>query len=361
MKIVKLSLLTLCLTIGLFSCKKDDDSDDVITIEVRDRDEVQEEDILEIETYLANHYYNSSELEAIGDPSSSDLEISALANGETEAPEGHTILWDLLSESNPILTKETKTYANTTYEFYVLKLNAGGGEESPNFSDEVRVNYEGFLLDDDATIFDSAVNPVVFDLTSLIPGWRKVLPLFNTAVSFEDGGDGTVDYMNHGAGVMFIPSGLAYFSNGSTGISTYTPIAFKFDLMNAYVTDHDGDGIPSYLEDLNGDGEFTIADPDDDTVTHDDTDGDFTPNYFDADDDADGIATINELEPKTYTVDTNNGGTEPVLVANREFEISRTEEAGVITINTVTIMDSNNDGVDDYLDGEITINYNSSN
>jgi hypothetical protein len=128
--------------------------------------------------------------------------------------------------------------------------------------------------------------------------------------------------------------------------------------MEAYVTDHDGDGIPSYLEDINGDGEFSIADVDDDTVTHDDVDGDFIPNYFDTDDDGDGVSTFNELEPKEYTVDTTINEEEPVLEFEREFEISRSETDGVITINTVAMIDSDNNGIDDYLDVDIVINYN---
>ncbi|MEP1487220.1 MAG: hypothetical protein ABJL44_05450 [Algibacter sp.] len=291
MKVGKISLLILCLAISVFSCKKDDDSDEIVTIEIRDRDEVQEEDLVLIETYLNTHYYNSTAFEAVLNPSIAHLEITELADGES-VPDGHTLL-----KNSPLLEIEPVVYADTDYQFYVLKLNQGGGESSPNFSDEVRVNYEGFLLDDDATIFDSAVNPVLFDLTTLIPGWRKTMPLFNTAKPFdgdETGGDGTVDFIDRGVGVMFLPSGLAYFSSATTGISSYTPIAFKFDLVQAYETDHDGDGIPSYLEDLNGDGEFSIADAEDETVTHDDTDGDFTPDYFDADDDDDGVPTINE-------------------------------------------------------------------
>ncbi len=92
-------------------------------------------------------------------------------------------------------------------------------------------------------------------------------------------------------------------------------------------------------------------------MENDDTDEDLFPNFIDADDDGDGILTINELIPTVYTVDTNLGEEEPILGAN-EFEISRSESDGIITINTVTIADSNNDGTPDYLDEDITINYN---
>ncbi|VAV83738.1 hypothetical protein MNBD_BACTEROID02-283 [hydrothermal vent metagenome] len=92
-------------------------------------------------------------------------------------------------------------------------------------------------------------------------------------------------------------------------------------------------------------------------LSNDDTDGNNVPNFADPDDDGDGVLTINELEPMQYIVDTNIGEVEPILDP-KEFEISRSEDAGVITINTVKIVDSNNDGLDDYLDDSITINYN---
>ena len=41
-----------------------------------------------------------------------------------------------------------------------------------------------------------------------------------------------------------------------------------------------------------------------------------------------------------------------------EYEVSRKNVSCVITIKTVKIVDSNNDGTADYLDENITINYN---
>ena len=89
---------------------------------------------------------------------------------------------------------------------------------------------------------------------------------------------------------MFLPSGLGYFSQSSGAIPAYSPIIFKFELLQAYQNDHDKDGVPSYLEDINGDGEL-----------FDNTDGDFNPSngfpiydYLDTDDDGDGILTIDE-------------------------------------------------------------------
>ena len=303
MNLRKIGLYILCLTIGIVSCKKDDAPGNVV-IELRDRTEQQIADMDSLNNYLETHYYNSDELAAISDPGIKDLVFTKLLNGES-VPVGYTLLKDATG-----LEKKSVRFADTDYEFYVLTINQGGGNDTPTFADNVRVLYEGFTLND--AVFDNAVNPVTFDLTSLIPGWRKVLPqLFYTAESFVDNNDGTVNYINRGVGVMFLPSGLAYFSNATPGISSYSSIIFKFELLKMSQNDHDRDGIPSYLEDLNGDGEFTVNftnlkdTTDDDTdgdgdPTNDDTDGDGTPNYADSDDDGDGILTINE--------DINNDG-----------------------------------------------------
>lgn len=286
----KVALLILCLIVGFLSCNKDDGSGGTTVIEIRDRAEQQIVDNDSIIGYLETHYYNSSAFDASNtNPNTKDLVITELLEGET-LPDGSTLLIDDV---------ETKTvvYAETNYTFYILRLNQGGGE-MPTFADQIRAKYEGFTLDNE--VFDSAVTPVDFDLTALVPGWRKVMPFFKTSESFNDNEDGTVSYFNHGAGVMFLPSGLGYFSSATVGIPAYSPIVFKFDLLQMFQNDHDGDGVPSYLEDLNGDGEYTVNFSDLTDGTDDDTDGDGTPDYADADDDGDGILTINE--------DLNNDG-----------------------------------------------------
>jgi len=201
----------------------------------------------------------------------------------------------------------------------------------------------------DETVFDSTVNPAVLDLVNLIQGWRNVLMEFNTAEpNYVINPDGTVQYNNYGFGAMFLPSGLAYFASSPTGIPLYSNLIFKFELYQSSPNDHDGDGIFSHLEDLNNNQ----------NVYDDDTDGDNIPNFLDTNDDNDTLLTKNELAFNTYTVDTNLGETEPVLGEN-ELEISRSESNGVITIKTVVIVDSNNDGVPDYLDSETTIEHSS--
>lgn len=298
MNFIKLSLYLLGFTLAIVSCKKDDEPS-IAPIEIRDRAEQQIADMISLDAYLDTHYYNKEELDALGtNVSLSDIDIITLAEGES-IPVGYTLLRTAVG--NP---KET-TFANVGYEYYVLKLNQGGGSESPKFCDKIRFNYEGFTLDN--IVFDFSINPLDSDLIGnnttsfgLITGWSKVIPDFNTAESFSENGDGTVSYLNKGVGIMFLPSGLAYFSSGSTGIPSYSPIIFKFELLQTSENDHDGDGVPSYLEDLNGNGRFDMNFTDLTDPNDDDTDGDGIPDYLDFDDDGDGISTINE--------DINNDG-----------------------------------------------------
>lgn len=310
MKLKKTGLLVLVLIISIISCEKDDNGG-TTTVEIRDRAEQQEEDIDSIQKYLKNHYFNKEEIDAIEAPKIADLDIVKVEEGET-VPDGYVALKEEVDSLTGII------YEETTYKLYILKLNQGAGA-APRFADEVRVNYEGFTLEDE--VFDSAINPVDLDLvgngsttSGVIRGWQVAFPEFNAAESFVENGDGTVTYNNHGAGVIFIPSGLAYFSGSLTGVASYSPLIFKVELFQVIETDHDGDGVPSYKENISsqdGDsyGEFTVNSEDLTDTTDDDTDGDGIPDYVDTDDDGDGVLTINEdLEDMDLEVDSDGDG-----------------------------------------------------
>jgi hypothetical protein len=286
MKLRNVSLYFLCLTFCFASCKKDDD--DFVSVPLRDRGEQQIADKDSIIKYLDSHYYNASDFDGTNpNITSKDLVITEYVDG-TDIPDGHKLL------SDDYVTKMV-TFAATDYEIFYIDLNVGTNEDSPspNFPDNVLVNYEGTTLENE--IFDSTATPVEFDLLSLIPGWRKVLPEFRTSEGFNENEDGTVDYINPGVGIMFVPSGLAYFATGSGIISPYESIVFKFDLYQMSENDHDNDNVPSFLEDWNtNDGEFTLNSTGVEVRDGDDTDSNGIPDYFDADDDGDGIPTINE-------------------------------------------------------------------
>lgn len=364
MKSKRISLFILCLTCCFLSCSNDDDGgSEVVVTPPRDRNEQQATDKEALETYLKTHYYNKSDFENNTNPKIVDLEITALAEGETEAPTGYVLLMDdLKAENNPNgkLELHTTKFADTDYEFYILRLNQGGGAVIPKFSDNVLGAYEGYTLDADlnnlSEAFDSKVNPdTYFDLTTLIPAWRRVYTKFNIAEGFVENGDGTVNFTNAGLGVMFVPSGLGYFQDARPGIPAYSPLIFKIELINTTENDHDGDGIPSYLEDLNRDGDFTFN-SEVDVFDGDDTDGNGLLNYLDLDDDGDGIPTANEIEDlfeiKTYNEATKVALEALTFAANEMLFVIKEELNGTFTGITITSTDSDGDGILDYLDAD---------
>lgn len=338
-KQLKISLLLSAIVITFVSCKSDDDSSSSVTL--RDRTEQQAEDIAKINDYLSSHYYNSGFFEVNSEYKYTDIVITQLEDGE-EVPEGHTLLL------NAVETHYT-TYLEIDYEYYILTLNEGGGE-SPKFTDEVRVRYEGASINNDGEVFESVSSPEDlllqgdgFNTFGSIEGWRLVMPMFKTSTGFSYN-NGSVEFQDFGLGVMFLPSGLAYFAGAATGTS-YDSLIFKFELLQFEQRDHDGDGIPSYAEDLDNDND----------VSDNDTDDNGLPNYVDSDDDGDGVATFDELLQTIYVF--NSTDPEPVLEEN-EYEYSRSIEDDEITVVTVTALDTDNNGILDYLDEGVSINYN---
>ena len=283
-------LLITILLLG-FSCG-DDDDDGIIEVPEADRTEQQVIDNDSLVSYLQSHYVDASLLSNNPTISFTEININQLPDdGELPNPNQNSLLIDIVETL-------TTTYFDVEYEYYILKINQGGSENSPNFSDKVRVSYEGTLMDD--TVFDSSSTPVDFDLTSTIAGWGRVLPEFNLAEDFIINSDGTVTYNNPGIGIMFLPSGLGYYSAAAGSVPVYSNLIFKFKVFQSELNDHDFDNVPSHLEDINGDYDLTNDNSDDDTFA----------DFIDSDDDNDGTLTIDEdLEPDSdLTVDRDGDG-----------------------------------------------------
>jgi len=267
----------MALVMVFISCGDDDGPN--TTFELRDRAEQQAADRDSLMDYLSTHYYNSSLFESGTNHRIDDIIITELAEGET-VPDGSTLLLD-------VIETRTTVFDETDYEYYFLRLNQGGGE-SPNFTDRVRVRYEGFL-EVDGEVFDGVATPIDLPMQGIgfsggvIRGWQLIIPEFNAANSFSLN-NGIVEYDDYGLGIMFIPSGLAYFAGSQNGIPSYSNLIFKFELLQYQVDDHDNDGVPSYIDDYNMNLD----------VNDEDTDEDEIPDYFDVDDDGDGVLTIFE-------------------------------------------------------------------
>jgi hypothetical protein len=347
-KALQFCLLVLTIATAFVACEEDDGPTQ--DFEERDRAEQQVSDDSTLVDYLTTHYYNSGFFESGTNHKYSDIIITELPQDEDgnyldmPDPDNNTLLIDAVET----LTTE---WVDTDYKYYVLRLNEGGGE-APKFTDAIRYRFEGNIVET-GDEFQEIASPEELNLQSdvfsggAIRAWQLVIPTFKAALDFSIDEQGITNYNDFGLGVMFVPSGLSYFSFPTLSIPAYSNLIFKFEVLQVEVRDHDNDGVPSFIEDLDGDA----------NVSNDDTDDDGFPDYLDFDDDGDGVFTINELVPTTYVVDTNMGETEPVLAEN-EYERSRSEFGGVITIETVTLIDSDNNGTADYLDEDITINYN---
>ena len=332
----KYNILFICsLIISVISCSPDEE-DDAVSVPENDRTEQQVVDNDSLVGYLNTHYYNSTEVNAMANPTIADVVITELPEGET-LPSGTALLMSAVE------TKET-TYLDVEYQYYILKIKQGEGASSPRFCDEVRVNYSGYLTD--GTNFDGSSFPVKFDLVSLIPGWSRVMPHFNTASSYVSNSDGTVSFDGYGMGVMFLPSGLGYFATPRTSIPSYSNLIFKFELLQTETADHDSDNIPTYME---------VAEEGDLNLYNKDTDGDLIADFNDTDDDGDGTLTKDEVRVETYTEDTRVA-LETILNAleleSNQFlsPIKFQSNRNNYTANRITITDSNGNETPNYLD-----------
>ena len=241
--------------------------------------EVYNENIAEIEDFMESHYITV------------DASYNVTFTKITATTPG-TPIFDALdtstSQNNPLKPLKFKTILKegVDHKLYYLKLNEGAGS-NPTRLDSVFTSYKGYKTD--LTSFDSASSPTWFQLQDVIQGWQEVFPEFKSSVGQTINSDGTITFNNFGAGIMFVPSGLAYFSGtGGGSIGSYTPIIFTFKLIKVRYKDHDGDKILS-KDEYGGPTSGTPLD----------TDGDGKPDYADFDDDNDGKLTKEEIRIST--------------------------------------------------------------
>lgn len=95
-------------------------------------------------------------------------------------------------------------------------INEGTGE-IPTPTDQVKVHYEGTLID--GTIFDSSIKrgePATFGVTQVIQGWVEALQLMTVGSKWK----------------LYIPFNLAYGENGAGQmIAPYSALIFDVELL----------------------------------------------------------------------------------------------------------------------------------
>lgn len=320
--ILKKSFL-LCAFAAIFftGCNSDDD----VAEEVPPRDPVEQAaaDEETLQAYLQTHFYNYEDFE--NPPAGFDYVV------RFDTIAGENADKTPLIESN-LLYPKTVTSNEVEYKMYILKVREGVGRQL-TFADSAFVAYQGVLTDRSIFETNTAV-PSWFDLPGyltrssqgrlvrngggFVTGYTEGLTEFKegSTPGFTVNPDNTVTWKeDYGVGAIFMPSGLGYYASGSGSgsIPPYSPIIFSIKLLRAVEADHDNDGIPSWMEDLDEDGD----------LYNDDTDNDGFTNHSDPDDDGDGTPTRLEIiinEDGTIEMPDNNGDGTPNYLDPDYFE-----------------------------------------
>ena len=335
----KFYFILLITTVSLFSCSKNDSA----PIEPpREYSEQYKTDLIDIEEYLTTNY-----ITVVNHPGFVDDQDVTIAKIDAGQPSIMSYTSNAVAGSTiyPQLWSRNTSMNGVIYKLYYLILRPGVGE-SPCNVDGVLASYRGDYLSRDATTkvlsttkFEQVIFPQsMLSLYTVITGWSEIFPQFKTGTSVIIA-DGTVTHNNFGAGVMFIPSGLGYYNNGSGSIPAYAPLVFSFKLYDIQRLDQDNDGIFSYQEDLNNKDGYVYdfrntfqypTMPSDEIRYADDTDKDGIPDFLDVDDDGDNYTTKLEI---TKPAGTNSGLSayfpyDPVI-DNPLTPVNETETKGV--------------------------------
>ncbi|MES2862936.1 MAG: hypothetical protein V4666_02365 [Bacteroidota bacterium] len=270
MKLSLRLLLLLPFILIMVGCPSDDEP---TSIESRPYAEVYAEDIVEIENFMDEHFMTVD-----GDNNVTFTKITSSTPGTPIS-------------AHPDLTFKTITKGGVDHKLYFIKLQEGLGDtdtdldtenDNPTRLDSIFTSYKGFKTD--LSNFDEASSPIWLELEDVIQGWQEIFPEFKIGNSTTDITTNITTFSGFGAGVMFVPSALAYYSQSAGSIPGYSPIIFSFKLMKLRFKDHDGDKVLSKYE-YGGPISSNALD----------SDGDGKVDYVDNDDDNDGKRTIEEV------------------------------------------------------------------
>ena len=263
-------LFLLALTSLIFSCSKEDSNR---AEPLRDYTEQYAADLDSIDEYIDSHYLEVDE--------NFNVTMNPIPAGGTQQ--------SIRTQTDYPLEFKMISQHDIQYKVYYLKIREGINE-SPSRVDSVLVSYRGTLLNDDQ--FDQAQNPVWFPLESVIQGWSEIIPDFKTGTYEVSEGPDPTTFSGYGVGVMFLPSGLAYFGQPAGNAPRYSPLIFSFNLYELNYRDHDNDGILSKDE---------VATPGDNPLDYD-SDNDNIPNMYDEDDDGYSYKTRTEISENGQVV-----------------------------------------------------------
>lgn len=262
---------------------------------VRDYQDQRAVDSDSLRTFLETRFYNYEDYQMAATNEHVVFTIDTIKGDNASK----TPLIDQVSE----ITLQVKDNDDVFHDHtaYILPLREGAGT-SPTVADSIFVTYKGMLLN--LYEFDRSTSPIWFESLSVVKGFRALMPYIKKAAPPTVNADGTYSFDGFGSAAVFMPSALGYYNQLAGVIPEYSPLIFAVDLYTYNTTDHDGDSVPTHLEDVDGDSYFD-----------DDTDNDGIPNFRDVDDDNDGVLTRNEYDTNGDSIpdDTDNDGTPDYL------------------------------------------------
>lgn len=309
-------LIFVLLAILVWSCGSDDNGFTIVPPKALS--EIVDQDKDSIVQYLETHFYNYEEFQ--NPPADFDYKI-VLGEIEGDNADKTPPLIDMMTavkttvRSTEIGLTDDKEVEHT---YYYLVARQGVGAQA-TVADSTYIRYEGLLLDN--TVFDaSTATPIWLGYTGRIRGFSEGTQFLKAGGTPILNEDGTFEITDYGVGLVVFPSAFGYYNNATGLISEYSPLIFKIDLMAVNEADHDNDGVPSYLEDLNGNG--YLYDDNTDLASEEGSSSISTvSNFLDNDDDNDGKLTRDEISDADGNIifpypDSNNDGIPDYLDPN---------------------------------------------
>jgi len=314
MRLLKITLLLLTILVMSFSCDKQAATEEPYIVPYADQ---YATDIKAIDKFLDTYTMTAT--------LANDYEDVVFTELTSPIDVSQTIRVKYASE----LKYKMITSNDVNYKVYYIEFREGT-EDKPTTVDSTFVNYKGMLLNKKTTgyvdadgfeknqIFDQAKSPVWFKLNRVIGGWTKIMSLFKSGTT-APGANNSITYANFGAGVMFLPSGLAYYNSAQANIPAYSPLIFTFSLKKVNYTDDDYDRIDSRYEGFDEVKQKYTKD----------TDGDGRLDYLDQDDDGDGYLTKEEIRKPATHLGLNPFYPFDPIVDNPMTTIDETEPKGI--------------------------------
>lgn len=315
-------LLVVLMVFGVLVSCGDDDGTDIITVPPRLLSEVALENDEEIQEFLQTHFYNYEDFQAPPADFDFRVRIDTLAGENAgKTPLSQQVVSEVVNVSSSQLIALEEEENNIPHTLYYLEVREGAGG-SPTLADSTLIKYEGSLLN--GSRFDAISDFIWQELPGFIRGFANGTAQMKSGTigGLVVNPDGTSRFNDSGIGILFIPSGLAYFNNPpTTAIGAYDSLIFSVEVgLFVENTDSDGDGIPSILEDLNENG----------FLFDDNTDNDIEielglrlgiADFRDTDDDGDGVLTRTEISNADGIIifpypDSNSDGTPDYLDAD---------------------------------------------